>query len=109
MRQVQHDACVDIDTDHYSVLWKLVGADVSVLVSGSQICIHHGGIEVDCRDKRLRRRERAVDRAHLHGIVPRYPDPASNTDIEAAAPRIPPGIELPRPLPEHEQVAGGGW
>jgi transposase len=109
MRRVQNDACVDVDTNHYSVPWKLIGADVSVLVSGSQVRIHHGGIEVACHDKRLGRRERAVDRAHLHGIVPRRPDPARDTDIEAAAPMMPPGIELLRPLAEYERAVGGGW
>ena len=31
-RRVQNDACVDIDTNHYSVPWKLVGAGVTVTV-----------------------------------------------------------------------------
>jgi transposase len=109
IRRVQNDACVDVDTNHYSVSWKLIGAEVTVQVGGGQIRIHHAGIEVACHDQRLGRRERAVDRVHLHGIVPCRPDPASNTDIEAAAPMMPSGIELLRPLAEYEQVAGGGW
>ena len=108
-RRVQNDACVDIDTNHYSVPWTLIGAEVSVQVGDGQIRIHHAGIEVACHDKRLGRRERAVDRAHLHGIVPCRPDPARDTDIGAAAPMMPAGIELLRPLAEYEQVAGGSW
>ena len=108
-RRVQNDACVDIDTNHYSVPWRLIGAEVSVVVSGSQIRIHHAGIEVGCHDQRLGRRERAVDRAHLHGIVPCRPDPASDTGLEAATPMTLPGTELLRPLAEYEQVAGGSW
>ena len=108
-RRVQNDACVDIDTNHYSVPWKLIAAGVTVMVGGGQIRIHHAGIEVACHEQRLGRRERAVDRAHLHGIVPRRPDPARDTEIEAASPSMPPGTELLRPLAEYEQVAGGGW
>ena len=105
-RRVQNDACVDVDTNHYSVPWQLIGAEVSVMVDGGQVRIHHAGIEVACHDKRLGRRERSVDRAHLHGIVPSRPDPAN--DIEATAAMLP-GIELLRSLAEYEQVTGGGW
>lgn len=108
-RRVQNDACVDVDTNHYSVPWRLIGAEVSVVVGDNQVRIHHAGIEVACHDKRLGRRERAVDRAHLHGIVPRQADPASNSDIAAASPMMLPDIELLRPLTEYEQAAGGGW
>ena len=108
-RRVQNDACVDIDTNHYSVPWKLVGAQVTVLVDGGQIRIRHARIEVACHEQRLGRREHVVDRAHLHGIVPRRPDPAGDTEIGAAAPIMLAGIELLRSLAEYEQVAGGGW
>lgn len=107
-RRVQNDACVDIDTNHYSVPWKLIGAEVSVMVGGGQIRIHHAGIEVACHDQRLGRRERAVDRAHLHGVVPCRPDQASDIKV-TSSPAIPPNIELLRPLAEYEQVAGGSW
>ena len=105
-RRVQNDACVDVDTNHYSVPWKLIGAEVSVMVDGGQVRIHHAGIEVACHDKRLGRRERCVDRAHLHGIVPCCPAPAGAADIEAT---MLPGVELLRSLAEYEQVTGGGW
>jgi transposase len=108
-RRVQNDACVDVDTNHYSVPWRLIGAEVSVQVGGGQVRIHHAGIEVACHDRRLGRRERAVDRAHLHDIVPCRPDPASDADNSAIPPVIPPGIELLRPLAEYEQAVGGGW
>ena len=29
-RRVQNDACVDVDTNHYSVPWRLIGAEVTV-------------------------------------------------------------------------------
>lgn len=103
-RRVQNDACVDVDTNHYSVPWKLIGTEVTVQVGGGQIRIHHAGTEVACHTARLGRRERAVDRAHLHGIVPCRPDPASDAAAATLA-----GIELLRPLAEYEQAAGGGW
>ena len=59
------------------------------------------------------RRERAVDRAHLHGIVPcrtRRILPGDRTScrmLRAAC--LAAVIELLRPLAEYEQVAGGGW
>ena len=108
-RRVQTDACVDVDTNHYSVPWRLIGAEVSVVVSDNQVRIHHAGLEVACHDKRLGRRERAVDRAHLHGIVPCRPDPAHELDLVSRSPAGLPGIDLLRPLAEYEQAAGGGW
>jgi hypothetical protein len=108
-RRVQADACVDVDTNHYSVPWRLIGAEVSVVVSDHQVRIHHAGIQVACHDKRLGRRERAIDRAHLHGIVPCRPDPAPDLDIASRSPAVLPGIDLLRPLAEYEQAAGGGW
>ena len=108
-RRVQTDACVDVDTNHYSVPWRLIGAEVSVVVGDNQVRIHHAGIEVACHDKRLGRRERVVDRAHLHGIVPCRQDPACDTDMAARLPTTLPGIELLRPLAEYELAAGGGW
>jgi hypothetical protein len=108
-RRVQNDACVDIDTNHYSVPWRLIGAEVTVQVGGGQIRIHHAGAEVACHDARLGRRERAVDRAHLRGIVPCRPDTASTATAAPTPPTMLPCIELLRPLAEYEQVAGGGW
>ena len=107
-RRVQNDACVDVDTNHYSVPWKLIGAEVTVQVGGGEIRIRHAGVEVACHDRRLGRRERVVDRGHLHGIVPCRRAPASDTAVEALPP-VMPSIELLRPLSEYEQVAGGGW
>jgi transposase len=109
-RKVQNDACVDVDTNHYSVPWKLIGAEVTVQVSGSQIRIRHAGTEVACHDKRLGRHERVVDRVHLHGIVPLARNLQSGPEPDATAPDLlSTGSDLLRPLAEYEQVAGGGW
>ena len=79
-------------------------------VGGGQVRIHHAGLEVTCYDRRLGRRERAVDRAHLHGIVPRQQDLSAKVDTDMPRlPAIPPGLELLRPLAEYKQVMGRGW
>jgi hypothetical protein len=91
------------------VPWRLIGAEVSVQVDSDQVRIRHAGAEIACHDRRLGRRERAVDLAHLHGIVPCRPDRANDADSRAASPVMPCGIELLRPLAEYERAAGGGW
>jgi transposase len=111
-RRVQNDGCVDVDTNHYSVPWRLIGAQVSVVVSGGEVQVLHAGAEIARHGERRGRRERAVDRAHLHGILA-----AQRRDLQDRPGGIPaampdaalPGADLLRPLAEYEQVAGGGW
>jgi len=105
-RRVHNDGCVDVDTNHYSVPWRLIGASVSVVVSGGEVCIHHAGAEVARHGERRGRRERAVDRAHLRGIV--VADTGAGA-VEDLRPAVLPGADLLRPLAEYEQVAGGAW
>ena len=105
-RRVHNDGCVDVDTNHYSVPWRLIGASVSVVVSGGEVCIHHAGAEVARHGERRGRRERAVDRAHLRGIV--VADAGAGA-VEDLRPAVLPGADLLRPLAEYEQVAGGAW
>ena len=67
--------------------------------------IYHAGAEVARHDQRSGQRERAVERAHLRGIVMGDdcgPPPG------CMAPPIASGTELLRSLHEYEQVAGGG-
>jgi transposase len=106
-RRVQNDGCVDIDTNHYSVPWRLIGAGVSVVVCGGEVRILHAGTEVARHAQRLGRRERAVMAAHLRGIAFGAP-PADGAAAWPPQPAPLPG-ELLRPLAEYEQVAGGGW
>ena len=109
-RRVQNDACVDVDTNHYSVPWTLIGATVSVVVSNGEVRVYHAGTEVACHDQRRGRRERVVDRAHLHGVLARCSGPPDQPGVVPATPDAAlPGTDLLRPLAEYEQVAGGGW
>ena len=121
----ENDACVDVDTNHYSVpsggsatrcfadgsqeRWRLIGAQVSVVVSNGEVCVQHAGAEVASHGQRRGRRERAVDRAHLHGILARCPDGSDQPGAVPAAPDAArPGTGLLRPLAEYEQGAGDG-
>ena len=105
-RCVQNDGCVDVDTNHYSVPWQLIGAQVSVVVNAGEVRISHAGAEVARHGQRRGRRERAVDRAHLRGIVVgARGEPRSDGVVDAVAP----AADLLRPLAEYEQVVGGGW
>ena len=109
-RRVQNDACVDVDTNHYSVPWTLIGAQVSVVVSNGAVHVHHTGAEVACHHQRRGRGERAIDRAHLHGVLARGPDAPGQPGHAPAMPDAAlPSTDLLRPLAEYEQVAGGGW
>ena len=109
-RRVQNDACVDLDTNHYSVPWTLIGAQVSVVVSNGAVRVRHAGAEVACHEQRRGRRERAIDRARLHGVLARGPDAPGQPGHAPAMPDAAlPGTDLLRPLAEYEQVAGGGW
>src|SRR4051794_8844795 len=102
VRRVQNDGCVDVDTNHYSVPWTLIGAPVSVVVSSGEVRVHHAGVEVARHGERRGRRERAVDRAHLRGIV------VDGVGQGRERP-VPPGADLLRPLAEYERAAGGAW
>nr|MBA3305112.1 IS21 family transposase [Thermoleophilaceae bacterium] len=109
-RKVQNDGCVEVDTNHYSVPWRLIGAQVSIVVSGGTVRILHAGAEVACHDQRRGRRERAVDAAHLRGIVVGDVGLGQPGDMSAEAmAAVLPDADLLRPLAEYEQVAGGVW
>ena len=76
---------------------------VSVVVSGDKVQISYAGARVARHDQRRNRRERAVDAAHLRGIVAEAPGAGS------VATALPLGADLLRPLLRYEQVAGGAW
>jgi len=107
VRRVQNDGCIDVDTNHYSVPWRLIGTGVSVLVCGGEVRISHAGTEVARHGERHGRRERSVMTAHLRGIATGPASAKSASIVER--PRLVPAGALQRPLAEYEQAAGGGW
>ena len=98
-RTVHADCAVVVDTNAYSVPWRLIGE--RVVVSGGRVCVHHGPRVVAEHVEHEGRHARVTDRAHLVGVVggPRPP--------EAATAR--PKPELLRPLDEYAAVAGGSF
>jgi transposase len=68
-RRVQSDACVEVDTNAYSVPWRLIGETVRVEVTAEQVRILLGAAEVARHPYAVGRRQRILDRQHLLGIV----------------------------------------
>jgi len=107
-RRVHTDACIELDTNRYSVPWKLIGETVTVVVSEHQVRVFYAGQEVACHAQSPLRRATVIERGHLQGIVgaqlagvtwlPRAQEPS---------PSVP--AELLRPLEQYEAVLGGAW
>lgn len=102
-RVVQADGCVELDTNRYSVPWRLIGARVTVRASEGEVVVSHAGAEIARHGERRGRRERALRPEHLDGIVGVGRRPVAN-----AAKALPPP-ELLRPLAEYETLLGGAW
>jgi len=105
IRRVQADCAVDIDTNSYSVPWRLIGETVQVTICAGRIAIRHAGQIVAEHAICDGRRQRIVDRAHLAGVV------GADGPARKVTPEIepPPTPSLLRPLAEYEAVVGGGW
>ena len=102
VRKVQAEGAVELDTNAYSVPWRLIGERVQVSVSAGRVRIHHAGRLVAEHAEAVGRHQRIVEPSHLAGIVG-FP--------RAVAPEQPPlpPPDLLRALSEYEAVAGGGW
>ncbi len=105
IRRVSSDCCVEVDTNAYSVPWRLIGETVRVVVAGGRVAIEHGGTQVAVHPESAGRRQRLVETAHFAGLSPATPV----RPTEAPPPDSPPAAELLRPLREYEQAIGGGW
>lgn len=106
IRRVQADCAVDIDTNSYSVPWRLIGETVQVTICAGRIVIRHAGEVVADHAICAGRRQRVTDRAHLAGVVGAE---GSVRRISTPPPPAPPPSSLLRPLAEYELAAGGGW
>jgi transposase len=106
-RVVGNDCAVEIDTNSYSVPWRLIGERVAVTVAAGTVRIRHGTTEVAAHAQAEGRHQRVTERAHLEGVAGRD-GPVRRAAIETSAaldPSSPPS--LLRPLAEYEAVAGG--
>jgi transposase len=108
-RMVGNDCAIEVDTNSYSVPWRLIGERVAVTIAAGEVRIRHGRNEVAVHKQASGRRQRVVDRAHLDGVA------SGNTAGcrgERAAPAVPhaaPPPSLLRPLADYEAAAGGSF
>lgn len=98
VRRVHSDACVEIETNRYSVPWRLIGETVTVLL-GEQVRVLHAGVEIAAHARLTGQRRSSLQREHLLGIV----GADRLAEVGSASP------PLLRPLHEYERAAGGGW
>jgi hypothetical protein len=102
IRKVRPDCAIDLDTNSYSVPWRLVGETVQVMVLAGRVIVRHAGEVVADHPVCEGRRQQITDKTHLAGLV--------GTGLVREAPPLP--VQAPallRPLAEYEAVVGGGW
>jgi transposase len=110
-RRVHTDACIELDTNRYSVPWKLIGESVTVIVAERQVRVLYAGQDVASHAQNAGRRTSIIERSHLAGIVGAHMVGVSwlaRPSTGSAAPPAAPA-ELLRPLAEYETALGGGW
>jgi len=106
-RVVGNDCAIEIDTNSYSVPWRLIGERVSVTVTAGEVRVRHGAAEIAVHQRAQGRRQRVMDRAHLDGVAGRDgPVRRAAIEIPSKAPAPP---ALLRPLAEYEAAVGGSF
>ena len=98
VRTVQADCTVLLDTNAYSVPWRLIGERVRVVASGGRVRVQRGADVVAEHAEHAGRRARIVDRGHLAGV---NAGPRREDGERRAEPA------MLRPLDEYAAVAGG--
>lgn len=107
-RRVHTDACIELDTNRYSVPWRLIGEAVTVVVAERQVRVLYAGQEVACHAQSPLRRASVIDRRHLTGIV--GGGHAGVSWLPRTSPPLPIiPAELLRPLEQYEAALGGAW
>lgn len=108
-RRVGADCAVELDTNSYSVPWRLIGERVRVLVAGERVRITHAGVEVACHRRSGGRRGRIIDHAHFTGVAGAAGQVVRTSGEVADVAVVIPETTLLRPLAEYEAIAGGAW
>ena len=105
-RRVANDCSVQVDRNAYSVPWLLIGEEVRVLVSETEVRVHQGGEEVAAHRRSRESRQRITDPSHFEGVAGAKGRAVrvARTTEEAAG-----GGSLLRPLAEYDEIAGGSW
>jgi len=107
-RVVGNDCSVEVDTNSYSVPWRLIGERVAVTVSAGEVRIRHGKSEVAVHRQGQGRRQRIVDPTHLEGVAGGG-RPRTVVDPPPVLEARPRPAHLLRPLAEYEAAIGGGF
>jgi len=102
-RVVHTDACIELDTNFYSVPWHLIRLEVTVQLSNTEVRIFHNAEEVARHPECIGTRQRSINPEHLKGIV------GTNWCANMPVSNAPKPGELLRPLAEYEAIVGGGW
>jgi hypothetical protein len=69
VRRVQPDCCIELDTNSYSVPWRLIGESVQVAVAGGHVTIRHAGRLVAVHVETDGRHQRVIEPSHFAGVV----------------------------------------
>lgn len=112
LRVVSSEACVEVDTNRYSVPWRLIGESVTVRIEDATLIVTHAGGVCARHGVLAGKRLRAIDPAHFDGLVGRVFQPqaaASSAPAAEVAAAPPLSGELARPLAEYEALIGGGF
>ncbi|NUZ07369.1 IS21 family transposase [Schlegelella koreensis] len=107
-RRVHNDACLELDTNRYSVPWRLIGESVTVIVAERCVRVLYAGQEVACHAQSALRRTTVIERGHLAGIVGAQFAGVTWLPATPLQPAQMPA-ELLRPLQQYEAALGGGW
>lgn len=103
-RWVHTDACIEVDTNFYSVPWHLIKQEVSVQLTETEVKILYGTEEIARHPVCIGERQRSIHPDHLKGII------GANWSIKTVVPKAPSEpTELLRPLTDYEAITGGGW
>lgn len=108
VRVVGNDCAVEVDTNSYSVPWRLIGERVSVTIAAGQVRIRHGSRQVATHKLAEGRRQRVIDRGHLEGIAG-GDGAVCRREIAALSSPASPSQSLLRPLAEYEAAIGGSF
>jgi transposase len=107
-RTVANDCLVSLDTNRYSVPWRLVGESVQVSVVQHQVRIHHRGVLVAEHPLAAGRFQVVRDRQHFVGLFRRDRDIKPQPAVSGVLWDVSlPEVEV-RDLAVYEAVAVGG-
>ena len=107
-RVVGNDCAVEIDTNSYSVPWRLIGERVAVTIAAGEVHIRHGAREVAVHKQSDARRVRIIDAGHFDGVAGRD-GAVCKAQMATPVPGSSPPLSLLRPLAEYEAAIGGSF